>query len=146
MSTGMGHTCTPTSFSQSAYLLRECCAVRICLVLIKSQQGMWRATFFVVVLKCPPQQKELSRCGPLTLATDYSQNSIWLINANFKQTTMLVSLSLNMCRLSVSHGPEGEEPPLFLFWVTPSAEAMADISSQPAFQRTRGNYRRELLL
>lgn len=43
-STGTVHTCTPTSFAVSAYLLRECCAFRICLVLIKSQNSVLRMT------------------------------------------------------------------------------------------------------
>lgn len=148
ISTRMVHSRTPTSFPWSAYLLRECRAVRICLVLIKDQHSMLRTTLLVVVLKCPPQKKEIRRSAPLTLATDYSQHSIWLVNANLKQTSMLVSLPLSMCRLSVSHGAggEGEEWPLFLFWVTPPAEAMAGISSQPALQRTMGSCRRELIL
>jgi len=32
-SMGTVHTCTTTSFAGSTYLLRECCTVRICLVL-----------------------------------------------------------------------------------------------------------------
>lgn len=43
-STGTVPACTPISFAESAYLLGECCAVRICLVLIKSQHGVLRTT------------------------------------------------------------------------------------------------------
>lgn len=65
VSTGMIHTHTLTRFSQTAYLLRECCAVRICLVLIKNQQGMWRTTLLVVVLKCSSSAKgAYQKCSP----------------------------------------------------------------------------------
>lgn len=43
-STGTVHTHTPISFAGSAYLLRERCTVRICLVLIKSQHSVLRTT------------------------------------------------------------------------------------------------------
>lgn len=43
-STDTVHTRTSTRFAGSAYLLRERCAVRICLVLIKSQHSLLRTT------------------------------------------------------------------------------------------------------
>lgn len=92
---------TPRSFSQSAYLLRERCAVRICLVLIKKQQGMWRTTLLVVVLKCSPQQKELSRSAPLTLATDWCTASDWSMQTLSKPSCWFLSHSV--CGDSVYH-------------------------------------------
>lgn len=99
-----------------------------------------------MILKCPPQQKELSRSAPLTLATDYSQHSIWLINANFSKPSCWL-LSHSICAQGITRSRGGrEEHPLFLFWAAPSAEAMAGSSSQPVLQRTMGSGGRELIL
>lgn len=126
---GLFTSAHPQALQAALNLLRECCTARIYLVLIKSQHSVLRTTFLCWSIHSSKRSLEKSSLhssyGPLSMQH--------LINVNFKQRRMLVSLPLNRCRLSTSAGSRGEELPWFLSWVTPPAVVMApqDISSQP---------------